>query len=195
MKYLILLLLSLNAYAIRIPHSEAVKAVNLEPNAGSKTCEMLPSEPCYEFNGLWQAAELVDNVVPDYVAKLNEVSCVKGIATDPVEGEEPLPFNEYQDCDDKFLALACAEGEAIKNYDQLQVYCAKQMYKVDGKKLVENEAKKATYEKSIKDAEKAEADLKLKKIQDKASAKAEIGSANNVATLKAAMLKYLNSLE
>jgi hypothetical protein len=42
-----------------IPLSEAVKAVNLEPNAGSKSCKDLPNEPCLCFDGIdWEEVEL-----------------------------------------------------------------------------------------------------------------------------------------
>lgn len=129
MKFIFLLLVffSFNSYGScqnKIPYSEAVKAIAMEPNAGSKTCTDLPSEECMCYDGIiFEAAQIVDGPeVLDYIAKLQTESCVK------VESED-LEFNQYQDCDTKFAALVCAEGTAIKNYDLLEVYCAKDVMK------------------------------------------------------------------
>lgn len=62
-------LFSLNAFAClnTIPESEAVKAIRLEPGAGSKTCADLPEETCHCFDGIdWDVAEIREEIVaPD----------------------------------------------------------------------------------------------------------------------------------
>ncbi len=80
---LFLLFLSFNAFAQNsIPESEVIKAINLEPNAGSVTCEQLPNEKCYDYTGIdWTFAELVTEITQDElginvetkVLKLSEV--------------------------------------------------------------------------------------------------------------------------
>jgi len=66
-------------------------------------------------------AELIDNEVIDYVAWRQVESC-----TDEL------------DCDAKFSYLKCTEGTEIKNYEALSVYCAVNIMKIEGKKLVES---------------------------------------------------------
>ena len=177
MKYLILILLSLNSFA-GIPISEVVKAINLEPNAGSITCEQLPQEQCFDYSGVnWHYAELIDNKVIDYISKVDEVAC-----------ESEL------DCDDKFAALTCAEK--IKNYESLSVYCAVPVMKIDGKKLVENKAKKKAYEsaqEALMQAEKLKAD---KRQAAKAALKSiDIDGATTIAKLKAIVKTLIEEQE
>jgi hypothetical protein len=65
MKIILILvfIFSFNSFACRnfIPESEARKAVALEPDAGSKTCQDLPQEKCLCFDGVdWRDTDLVD---------------------------------------------------------------------------------------------------------------------------------------
>jgi len=47
-----------------IPHSEAVKAIALSPDAGKLSCKDLPQEACYCFDGIdWESATIIDEVV------------------------------------------------------------------------------------------------------------------------------------
>ena len=123
--------------------------------------------------------ELIDNEVLDYISKTNETSC-----TDEL------------DCDAKFIEISCSlDEEKIKNYDLLNVYCTKPIYKIDGKKLVESEEKKAAY----KAARKAEKDLELDKKEAKKllklSIKEDIKNATTVAKLKALIEKLIEAQE
>ena len=177
MKYLILILLSLNSFA-GIPISEVVKAINLEPNAGSITCEQLPQEQCFDYSGVnWHYAELIDNKVIDYISKVDEVAC-----------ESEL------DCDDKFAALDCAEK--IKNYELLSVYCAVPVMKIGGKKLVENKAKKAAHEAAKVEEEAQELTKRdRKKAVRKALKEADLDGANSIVKLKAIVKALIEAQE
>lgn len=125
-----LLLLSTPAFACLnlIDKDKAEIAVVTGPASTEVSCH---SNDCYCADGIsWEYAELVDNEVLDYISKLNEVSC-----------------ESQEDCDNKFQTSSCLEGyEKIKNYDQLEVYCVKDVMKIDGKKLVNSTSKKATYD-------------------------------------------------
>lgn len=49
------------ACQLGIPESEAIKAINLEPNAGSKSCADSPEEKCVCYEGKdWATSDLVD---------------------------------------------------------------------------------------------------------------------------------------
>jgi hypothetical protein len=127
-------------------------------------CDARPEEQCLCIDNVSPYyAELADNVVLDYVAKLQVQSCTKGVMPEPpVEG-----FNEYQDCDDRFYALVCEEGTPINNYDSLEVYCAKDVMKVDGKKFIVNETKRIAYDqKQVADAQYAVAEAAAIKAMD-----------------------------
>jgi hypothetical protein len=93
-------------------------------------CESSESQSCYDISVCpTDYCDLEDNEVLDYVAKLEVESC-----------------SSIEDCDAKLLGKSCSVGTAIKNYDLLEVYCANEVMKIDGKKIVENAAKKAAYE-------------------------------------------------
>tara|TARA_R110000868_G_scaffold356082_1_gene617646 strand:+ start:384 stop:929 length:546 start_codon:yes stop_codon:yes gene_type:complete len=177
MKYLILLIISFNVLSNTIPESELIKALNKEPNAGSLSCKDLPNEKCYDFSGIdWNYAELVDNYVLDYVSQKQYESCL-----------------DEADCDDKFSRIVCSEGTEIKNYETLSVYCAVNVMKVEGKKLVESESKKAAFKaarKAEKDAE--EAKIAAKKAL-KLAIKEDIKTATTVAKLKALIEKLIEA--
>lgn len=150
MKNFILILLSffsLNAFSQWSSEISTSASVNYD---SKRTCELIEKSNCYDFlNCPREFCDIVDNVVLDYVKKENTQPC------NLLENTESLEeFNQYKDCDDKFSVLACEQGTPIKNYDQLEVYCAVEVMKVDGKKLVESPEKKAAYEAKIQ-AEKA----------------------------------------
>jgi hypothetical protein len=146
-------------------------------------CEDKPEEKCFCVDNVDPyISELVDNIVLDYIAKSNEIIC-----TDEL------------DCDAKFIELSCSlDEEKIKNYDLLSVYCAKSIYKIDGKKLAENAEKKAAY-KAAKEAKKIAKDVKIaKKLADKvelfALKKADI-DAMTVSQRNAVMIKLINIVQ
>lgn len=111
-------------------------------------CEAKPEEKCFCVDEVdpW-VSDFVNNVVVDYIAKSNEITCIDEL-----------------DCDAKFIELSCSlNDEKIKNYDLLSVYCAKPIYKIDGKKLVENTEKKAAYEAA--QASKKQLEIELAQVQ------------------------------
>lgn len=131
MKYLIALLISFPILAceMSIPLSYAPTFLNPPVSGHYMKCEAKPDEQCLCIDGVepWYS-DLVDNEVLDYMAKAQEESC-----------------SDIADCDAKFAALVCSQGEKINNYDLLQVYCTYPVYKIEGKKFVENPTKKAAY--------------------------------------------------
>lgn len=183
MKYVtILMLLSFSAFSQvnHLPESEVIKAINLEPNAGSVSCKDRPDEKCYSYEGIqWETAELVDNEVLDFIKKSNEVKCeLKEI--EPSESD--IKMFSYEDCDKKVEALDCGKNEKIKNYDIGEVYCIKNIMKIDGKKLVNSPEKKKKHEEKLKDIE----DKRKAKSDKKASLKnIDIDKINTVKELKA----------
>ena len=106
------------------------------------------SEPCHCVDNVDPyISELVDNIVLDYIAKSNEIIC-----------------SDAMDCDAKFIELSCSlDEEKIKNYDLLSVYCAKPIYKIEGKKLAESASKKASYEAA--QAAKKQLEIELLMVQ------------------------------
>ncbi len=142
MRYLTTLILSMNvalACQISIPESYVQTFLNPPVSGHYMKCEASSGERCHcvdKINPFY--AEFVDNIVLDFIRKENTQSC------DPLVVQ---PATE-SDCDTKFTALVCAEGVAIKNLDQSEVYCAVDVMKVDGKKLVESDVKKAAYQSS-----------------------------------------------
>ena len=184
MKYLILILLySLPSFACKnsVPESEAARYINAngEGVAGLYECKDKPLEKCHCFDnlGAWETLELVDEYVVDYISKVDEVAC-----------ESEL------DCDDKFAALTCAEK--IKNYESLSVYCAVPVMKIDGKKLVENKAKKAAHEAAKVEEEAQELTKRdRKKAVRKALKEADLDGANSIVKLKAIVKALIEAQE
>lgn len=173
MKFIILFLITFPVFAcqIQVPTSEAQRYLDALPNGVPPLfkCEDKPEEKCHCADSIiWEQADFEDDIVLDYIKKVDAVSCEKLIAPEviePVEGEEPieaLPFNEYQDCDDKFTELVCDnESQKVKNFDQLSVYCAVPVMKVDGKKLVNSEVKKAALDSARAIKKQLEDELKM----------------------------------
>ena len=165
------------ACQISIPESYIPTFLAPPVSGHYQKCE---SEPCHCVDNVDPyISELIDNEVLDYIAKSNETSC-----TDEI------------DCDAKFIEISCSlDEEKIKNYELLNVYCTKPIYKIDGKKLVESEEKKAAY----KAARKAEKDLELDKKEAKKllklSIKEDIKNATTVAKLKALIEKLIEAQE
>lgn len=149
MKYIIsllVLLFSFTSFACmnKIPRSEAIKAMSLEPNAGSKTCAELPDDPCYCYDGIdWHSAEEAEEVFFDFE---NEILC---------ETEE--------ECSLRFAEYSCAKGER-KNYGTF-LRCEWESRRE--KKLVNNPVKKAAREQKEKEAEIARNVLLEKRNQAK----------------------------
>jgi hypothetical protein len=158
MKYLILFILSINtvlACQLSIPESYIPTFLNPPVIGHYMKCEEKPEEKCFCVDSVDPyTSEIVDNEVVDYISKLNETSCT-----------------DIADCDAKFIELSCSlDEEKIKNYDLLSVYCAKPIYKIDGKKLVKSEVKKAQRE-AIREAKRIAREAK---IAAKESNKAEL---------------------
>lgn len=182
---LLILTFSLNALscANSMPISTAIFAIENNGAGREKemNCAKLPDEQCVCFDDIkeWDESELVDNEVLDYIKKVDAVSCV-----------------DEKDCDDKFEALVCnGKQEKIKNYDSMEVYCAKEIMKVDGKKLVNSESKKAQ-RKAEKEAEKElELSNKAAKKALKLSIKNDIKDVNTVAKLRALVEKLIEAGE
>ena len=168
------------ACQLSIPESYVPTFLNPPVSGGYEKCE---SEPCHcvdKINPYY--SELVDNEVLDYISKTNETSC-----TDEL------------DCDAKFIEISCSlDEEKIKNYDLLSVYCAKTIYKIDGKKLVENAEKKAAY-KAAKEAKRIAREAKIaqkeaNKVELFALKKADI-DAMTVSQRNAVIVKLINIVQ
>lgn len=151
MKYLIILSFLINsalACQLSIPESYIPTFLNPPVSGHYMKCEDKPEEKCFCVDEVdpW-TSDLVDNVVLDYIAKSNEITCIDEL-----------------DCGAKFIELSCSlNDEKIKNYDLLSVYCAKPIYKIDGKKLVENAEKKTAYEAA--QASKKQLEIELAQVQ------------------------------
>lgn len=135
MKNLILIISLLASWAsfacqLSIPESYVPIFLNPPVSGAYAKCDLKPNEKCHCVEAVnSHYAELVDNEVVDYVAWRQVQSCV-----------------DQADCDSKFVVLSCSEGVAIKNYEELSVYCAVNIMKIEGKKLVESASKKAAYQ-------------------------------------------------
>ena len=168
------------ACQISIPESYVPTFLNPPVSGPYMKCE---SEPCHCVDNVDPyISELVDNIVLDYIAKSNETSC-----------------DDEADCDAKFIELSCSlDEEKIKNYELLSVYCAKPIYKIDGKKLAENAEKKAAY-KAAKEAKRIAREAKIaqkeaNKVELFALKKADI-DAMTVSQRNAVTMKILNILQ
>jgi hypothetical protein len=134
MKYVLLILAIL---IIAFNHAQAcknsapesvVRAMTKEQEIEGKECKDLPDEQCICFDGIdVNSAELVDNMVLDFIRKENAVSCT-----------------DEADCLAKEAEQVCTLGKVIRT--ESEVYCAVEVMKADGKKLVESESKKAARE-------------------------------------------------
>lgn len=168
------------ACQLSIPESYIPTFLNPPVSGHYMKCE---SEPCHCVDSVdpW-TYELIDNEVIDYVAKSNEIACVDEL-----------------DCDAKFIEISCSlDEEKIKNYELLSVYCAKPIYKIDGKKLAESPSRKAAHL-AAKEAKKIAKDVKIaKKLADKvelfALKKADI-DAMTVSQRNAVMIKLINIVQ
>lgn len=133
MKYLFLLLISINCFAGAFAPLEKVgfdEKTYPKFHETKEQCEQAESSACYDIDACsLNVCELVDNYVLDYVTQRQYESCI-----------------DEADCDAKFSYLVCTEGEEIKNYETLSVYCAVNIMRVEGKKLAESPSKKAAYE-------------------------------------------------
>lgn len=147
--FLILFLILFNASSFacvnRIAKSEALKAINKVPNAGSKTCKELPLERCLCFDGVvWEYAK----IRPEKWLKEQAESC-----------------SDESDCQDKLESLSCLSDGfyPIKNIDSLEVYCTK----FRPEKIVDDSDKKAIFDaaQAVKAQEKADAKAERQEIK------------------------------
>lgn len=176
----------------RIPLSEAVKAINLEPNAGSKTCQDLPKEDCVCFDGIeWETAEIVDETyeAPTYAAgKVNATACETEKAC---EEHRPTLCKDLKGEHHFFYA----ENLILSGYE---AYCAKvsgtRQVKTGNKLLKTNQDKK-TARKAQKEAEKlAREERKAKKKAAKEALKeVDIDSITTVKALREVVKQLLEA--
>lgn len=184
MKHLILIvfiLMSSHTFAclnpIDVTNAQVIIATGLGPEISCKSSECVCAD---KIN--WNYAKVIevttyqdDRNKPIYT-KSGEVSCL-----------------DQQDCDNKFVNLTCEnETDKVKNYDLLQVYCAKfagyEQVAIVKKDLVEDSVKKAAY----KAAQDAADGLTKQEVIDLKAAIAEIqdpldiDAATNLNQLKAA---------
>ena len=193
MKYLVLIILSINtslACQLSIPESYVETFLNPPVIGHYEKCEKGQAKKCFCVDAIdpWQA-ELVDNEVIDFVKKFNEVKCeLKEIEA----SESDIKMFSYEDCDKKFEALECGKNEKIKNYDLGEVYCIKNIMKIDGKKLVNSPEKKKKHEEKLKAIEeKSIAKLeKKKKIKE-----IDIDKITTVKDLKAIVKDLVETME
>lgn len=196
MKILILIILvSLPLHASFIPLDQSSLFIsNSEYTSYSSQveCEKLSMNECLKIKGIDpNYSELKEEIVngdPIYSPKLNIIECGEDQCKELELSGHCKDFPDYQ-----FFYAKTSIGLGY------EAYCAKvtgyEQVNTGKHILVESAVKKAAYEKSLKDAQDAELAAKLKKIQDKAQAKQDIGQATTIALLKAAVLKYLNTLE
>lgn len=125
MKYLFLILISFPAIACNnfIPHSEMLKAIALEPNAGTITCAQLPEEECYCFDGInWEYAELVTEITQDDLGINVETKVLKQTEAKKAAYEASLQAikdaEELVIADKEALKASCKED--IKTADTLE---------------------------------------------------------------------------
>ena len=178
MKFLILLLIPLSSYASYVSLFEAdvfIKNGEYTSYSQKDFCESENKTECLDVSSINPYfAELIDNEVLDYVSQKQYESCL-----------------DEADCDDKFSRIVCTEGEEIKNYETLAVYCAVNVMRIEGKKLVESPSKKAAYEAKIL-AEKQAKELQISnKAALKLAIKEDIKTATTVAKLKALIEKMI----
>lgn len=183
MKYLILFTLFIsNSYAClnKINPDELAKVLQAnDPSIAESLSYQGEDFVCYDNVDL-RFAELIDNLTLDYIAKLDEQSCL-----------------DIADCDDKFTKLKCAsDAVAINNHDQLQVYCAREVFRIDGKKLVNSAEKKAAYkivEKLKLDTEKSKKELRASEAEELKTL--TISDLSNSAKIAPVLLKIIKRLE
>ena len=162
---ILLILFSSASFACEnwIPKSEAIKAINQVPNAGSKTCKDLRSEKCFCFDEIseWEYAE----IVPEKNTKSETESC-----------------SDESDCQDKLESKTCQDinERPVKNLDSFEVYCTKLIPEHIG----ENAAKKAAHLQAI-------ADAKAQKEAEKQSHKDNAKKANMSNKEMQEAIKYL----
>lgn len=156
MKIFLLLILSSTAFAdckLGIPEREVARFLAPPVVGHYLKCEDYPQEQCHCVENIdpW-SAELVDEVVdgsPIY-SKHDVSSC-----------------SDQADCDSKFVSLVCADNanEKIKNYDQMEVYCAHlEGYEqvLTGKKaLAVSQVKRAAREASVAAQKQREEDIQV----------------------------------
>jgi hypothetical protein len=138
MKYLFLFLISLPSFAClnKISPSDLDKVLAANDPSLAETLTYKGADAiCFDGINL-REAELVDNMVLDFIRKEKAESCL-----------------DEADCIAKEAALICDLGKPIRTENE--VYCAVEAYKKDGVKLVVSEAKKAAREKKEKDDETA----------------------------------------
>jgi hypothetical protein len=129
MKFIILFLFSVNCFASVAWFPLGKDGANMN-YVEKSLCEETEGQICYDLGECpIHLCELVDDYVIAYVSRKQYETC---------ESEE--------DCDEKFSRISCIEGEEIKNYDTMSVYCAVNVMRAEGKKLVESPRKKAAYE-------------------------------------------------
>jgi hypothetical protein len=132
------------------------------------------------FDGIdLKTSQIVDNIVLDFIRKDQELGCLDEV-----------------NCQEILQALVCVAGNPIKNLDSMSVYCAVEVMKVDGKKLVESDVKKAARqaarqaEKAIEDAKELARKQSLQDLKDLSPLPDPVGT--TVAQLRAELKDAVN---
>lgn len=139
---------------LSIPESYVPTFLNPPVSGHYEKCEDKPEEKCHCVEKIdpW-SAELIDNEVIDFIRKENTLSCASEEECLKIESEK-----------------VCEKGKVIRT--ESEVYCAVEMMKKDGKKLVESESKKEARrvarqaEKDAEDAEDKARKDSLKALKD-----------------------------
>lgn len=176
---------------LSIPISDIPRALNPPVVGPYLKCEDFPDEECIciEKANTWYA-ELKEEIVngdPIYSPKENVVECAEDQCKE-LGLTHCSALTDYQ-----FFYAATSIGLGY------EAYCAKltgyEQVKTGKHLLVESEAKKAAYEKALKDKEKAEEDLKVSKKADIAALKAlttsDLTSNAKVVPVLLRVIKYL----
>ena len=138
-------------------------------------CEDYPEDKCHCVESLdpW-STDLIDNMVLDFIRKENAVSCL-----------------DEDDCLAKEAAQVCTIGKVIRT--ESEVYCAVEVLKADGKKLVVSEEKKAAREaaEAIKAQQQAALNAALKAMDCGKSAQAAMLVRNAAKNLTTTQVKQI----
>ncbi len=177
MKYLILLIIPLTLYASPFASISEVERCSIDSGADlfsdKINCERTKGSTCIEYpGGICHDLDVVDIMVPDRVKKEKAETCFDQI-----------------DCSAKEAALVCEQGRPIRT--MFEVYCAVEIMKKEGKKLVHNEGKKQERERLLKIKETEEQAAKDKKKTDKDALRAQVKTAKTIKELAGILEKVL----
>lgn len=179
MKYIILFfILPFNfalACKLSIPESYIPTFLNPPVSGHYEKCEDFPEDKCHCVENVdpW-SAELIDNEVIDFIRKENTIPCAS-----------------EDECKALEAVHICDKGKVIRT--ESEVYCAVEVLKADGKKLVVSEEKKAAREaaEAIKAAQDSALASAMKAMDCGKSAQAAMLVRNASKNLTTAQVKQI----